>query len=52
MENTLWLLAVGIGPFLLLGAIIYAIMRRRRLTPAEKDLQKREIEREYDKRRT
>ena len=52
MENTLWLFAVGVGPFLLAAAIIYALVRRRRLTPVEKDLQKREIERQYDKRQT
>lgn len=46
--DTLWLFVVGIGPFLLAAAIIYALIRRRRLTPVEKDLQHRAVEREYD----
>ena len=49
MENTLWLFAVGVGPFLLLAAIVYAVMRQRRLSAGEKQAQKNEIRREYDK---
>ncbi|MDX3928748.1 MAG: hypothetical protein QHC90_23450 [Shinella sp.] len=49
MENALWLFAVGIGPFLLLAVIIYAVLRQRRLSAGEKRAQENEIRREYDK---
>ena len=49
MENTLWLLAVGVGPFLLLGVIAYAVIRQRRLTPVEKDRQEHRIQKHYEK---
>ncbi|TPP07355.1 hypothetical protein FJQ55_15355 [Rhizobium glycinendophyticum] len=35
MSNFLWLVAVMIGPLLLGGAIVYGLMRQRRLTPNE-----------------
>ncbi|WP_173932721.1 hypothetical protein [Chelativorans sp. Marseille-P2723] len=36
MADYLWFFIVGIAPFLLAGLIIYALMRRRKLTSAEK----------------
>lgn len=49
MSTNLWFLAVAIGPVLLGGAIVYALMRRRRLNPVE-DMRRDEAVRElYDK---
>ena len=49
MENILWLIAVGVGPFVLLAVIAYAIMRQRRLTTVEKDRQEHRIQKHYEK---
>lgn len=49
MENTLWLLAVGVGPFVLLAVIAYAVFRQRRLTSMEKDRQEHRIQKHYEK---
>ncbi len=35
MADYLWFFAVGIAPFLVAALIIYALLRRRRLTPDE-----------------
>ena len=45
--NDLWLFVVVGGPILLAVAIIYAIMRQRRLTPRERDAQKQGVEEVY-----
>ena len=36
MADYLWFFAVGIAPFLVAAVIIYALLRRRRLTRAER----------------
>ena len=36
MENLFWFFAVAVGPLLLIGAMIYATLRQRRLTRREK----------------
>jgi hypothetical protein len=43
----LWLMVVAIGPMLLGGAIAYALMRRRRLSPSERQRQHDAVERAY-----
>jgi hypothetical protein len=35
MTDLFWLMAVTLGPVILAGAIIYALMRQRRLRPDE-----------------
>lgn len=51
MAEYLWFFAVGIAPFLVAAVIVYALMRRRRLTPGERvarDQRTRELYREGD----
>ncbi len=36
IADYLWLIAVAAGPIILGGAILYALMRSRRLSPAER----------------
>jgi cytochrome c-type biogenesis protein CcmH/NrfF len=48
MDN-LWFVAVAIGPVLLGGAMIYAMMRRRRLSRAEETEQDQAVRELYDK---
>ncbi|MBT9369113.1 hypothetical protein [Rhizobium sp. CSW-27] len=49
MSTELWFFAVAIGPVLLGGAIVYALMRRRRINPVE-DMRREEAVRDlYDK---
>jgi hypothetical protein len=45
----LWFVIVALGPVLLGIVIAYAIVRRRRLSPAEKIRQKEAVKRLYDK---
>lgn len=48
MENTLWLFVVGVGPFILLAAIIYALVTRRRLSRDEKRRQRQAVKDAYE----
>lgn len=41
MADYLWLFAVAGGPIILAGAILYALLRQRRLSKGEKDAQTR-----------
>jgi hypothetical protein len=43
-----WWWVTVLGPIVLGGAIAYALLTRRRLTPAEHEAQKRAIHREYN----
>ncbi|MDF1609378.1 hypothetical protein PZ897_14430 [Hoeflea sp. YIM 152468] len=36
MENLLWFLVVAVGPLLLAAAMVYALLRKRRLSREEK----------------
>jgi hypothetical protein len=49
MADNLWFILVALGPVILGGAIAYALMKRRRLTGAEKAQQHEAVERLYDK---
>lgn len=51
MENLLWFFAVAIGPFLLGAAIVFALMRQRRLSRGEKVAQNEKIAELYDEDR-
>jgi hypothetical protein len=48
MEQFPWALAVIGGPLLLGIVIAFALLRRRRLTPAERRAQHRAIQDQYD----
>ena len=48
--DVLWFIVVAIGPVILAAAIIYAVMRRRRLTLAERLDQKRATDELYHTR--
>jgi cytochrome c-type biogenesis protein CcmH/NrfF len=48
MDN-LWFIAVAIGPVLLGGAVVYAMMRRRRLSRPEEARQDKAVSDLYDK---
>ena len=50
--NAAWLFVVLGGPIILAGLIAYALLRRRRLTKAERSRQIRETERGYDETRS
>lgn len=43
MENLLWFFVVAVGPFLLAAAVIFALMRQRRLSRREKKVQNEKI---------
>lgn len=45
----LWLLATAGGAFALGAAVVYAIMRQKPLTPADKEAQKQKVEELYDR---
>lgn len=45
--SSVWSLATVLGPIVLIVAIAYALIRRRRLTPAERVAQKDATERGY-----
>ncbi len=49
MIDNLWFVAVAIGPVLLGGALIYGMMRRRRLTRPEQQRQEAAIRDLYEK---
>jgi hypothetical protein len=49
--NAAWLFVVLGGPVVLAALIAYALLRRRRLTNAERSTQIRETERGYDETR-
>lgn len=49
MADNLWFFAVAIGPVLLGIALIYGLMRRRRLTDSERARQEQATKRLYDK---
>lgn len=49
MADNFWFIVVALGPVLLGCAIIYALLRRRRLSTHEKIRQEEAIERLYDK---
>ncbi|MBS9720804.1 hypothetical protein JYU29_08905 [Tianweitania sp. BSSL-BM11] len=46
--SSLWSLTVVLGPIVLIVLIAFALIRRRRLTPAERVSQKAETERGYN----
>jgi cytochrome c-type biogenesis protein CcmH/NrfF len=48
MDN-LWFVAVAIGPVLLGGAVVYAMMRRRRLSQSEVTQQDQAVRDLYEK---
>lgn len=48
IENTVWLLAVTLGPLILAGALIYAYSKRRRLTRREKAEQHEAVQELYE----
>jgi hypothetical protein len=45
--SSIWTLATVLGPVVLIVVILYALVRRRRLTPAERVAQKDATERGY-----
>ena len=45
--SSIWTLATVLGPVVLIIVILYALVRRRRLTPAERVAQKDATERGY-----
>jgi NADH:ubiquinone oxidoreductase subunit K len=49
MIDTIWFLAVALGPVLIGAAIVYAMMRRRRLSRVEEVQQTRATRDLYDK---
>lgn len=49
MIDNLWLVAVALGPVLLGAALIYAMMRRRRLTRSEELQQDASLQDLYEK---
>jgi hypothetical protein len=49
MADNFWFFLVALGPVILAAAIIYAVMRRRRLSAGEKAAQETAMERLYDK---
>lgn len=51
MADYLWFFAVGIAPFLVAAAIIYARLRQRRLTRREKDARDEKTRELYEDRR-
>ena len=50
MTEAMWFIAVAIGPLLLVVLIAYALLKRRRLSAAERASQIRGTERVYDER--
>jgi hypothetical protein len=48
MTEAMWFIAVAIGPLLLVVLFAYALLRRRRLSAAERAAQIRATERVYD----
>ncbi|WP_198023829.1 hypothetical protein [Chelativorans sp. J32] len=55
MGDYLWFFTVGIAPFLVAAVMIYALLRRRRLSPEEKiarDEKTRELYQDRDKGRS
>ena len=49
MADKLWFVIVALGPVLLGIVIAYGLMRRRRLSTAEKVRQEKAVERLFDK---
>lgn len=49
MINNIWFFAVALGPVLLGAALVYAMMRRRRLSQDEKSRQTGAVRDLYDK---
>lgn len=49
MADNFWFFLVAIGPVILAGAIVYALLRRRRLSAGEEAAQQTAMERLYDK---
>ncbi|MCY0096935.1 hypothetical protein [Hoeflea ulvae] len=48
MDFLFWGFVVGIGPLLLAAAMIYAVLRQRRLSPGEKQAQHERVAELYD----
>lgn len=48
MAEYLWFFAVGVAPFLVAALIIYALLRRRRLSAAERAARDRKTEELYE----
>ena len=46
-SDFIWFVAVGLGPLVLGLAIIYAILRRRRLSPEERERRNRGVRHLY-----
>jgi len=51
MADYLWFFAVGIAPFLVAGVVIYALLRRRRLSFEEKAARDEKTRELYEDRR-
>jgi len=51
MAEYLWFFAVGIAPFLVAALIIYALLRRRRLSAAERATRDEKTRELYSDRR-
>ncbi|WP_166015960.1 MULTISPECIES: hypothetical protein [Chelativorans] len=51
MAEYLWFFAVGIAPFLVAGLVVYALLRRRRLTPEERAARDEKTRELYQDRR-
>ncbi|MGK9053892.1 hypothetical protein QTA58_14125 [Neorhizobium sp. CSC1952] len=49
MADNFWFMVVALGPILLGGAIAYALLQRRRLSPGEERRQEKAVEDLYDK---